>query len=235
MMGRHAKQNELWSEPVNLARRIPADHPLRKLRETVKLDFVREEVAGSYGRKGNVSVDPVIVMKMMLLLFWDNVRSERELMRIIPLRIDYLWFLGYSLEDEIPNHSVLSKARRRWGAEVFARLFRQSVAQCLEAGLIEGSKLHTDSSLVRANASLNSVVAVTLAKLEESAEEKAAAVADRSIGGTGWRPILTRRWCGRRAAGRVIRVTRAIGHWMTRLESLPRSRRLMASATMGRS
>ena len=169
MMGRHAKQNELWSEPVNLARRIPPDHPLRKLRETVKLEFVREEVARSYGRKGNVSVDPVIVMKMMLLLFWDNVRSERELMRIIPLRIDYLWFLGYSLEDEIPNHSVLSKARRRWGPEVFARLFRQSVQQCLAAGLIEGSKLHTDSSLVRADASLNSDVALTLAKLEESA------------------------------------------------------------------
>src|SRR5450631_3444199 len=170
MMGRHARQNELWSEPVNLARRIPEDHPLRKLRETVKLEFVREEVAGSYGRKGNVSVDPVIVMKMMLLLFWDNVRSERELMRVIPLRIDYLWFLGYNLEDEIPNHSVLSKARRRWGAEVFARLFRQSVQQCLEAGLIEGSKLHADSSLVRANASLNSVVAVTLAKLDEPEE-----------------------------------------------------------------
>ena len=121
---------------------------------------------------GNVSVDPVIVMKMMLLLFWDNVRSERELMRVIPLRIDYLWFLGYNLEDEVPHHSVLSKARRRWGPEVFARLFRQSVQQCLEAGLIEGSKLHTDSSLVRADASLNSVVAVTLAKLEESAEEE---------------------------------------------------------------
>ncbi len=108
---------------MNLARRIPADHPLRKLRETVNLDFVREEVAGSYGRKGNVSVDPVIVMKMMLLLFWDNVRSERELMRIIPLRIDYLWFLGYSLEDEIPNHSVLSKARRRWGRKSLPGFF----------------------------------------------------------------------------------------------------------------
>ena len=192
MMGQHAKQNELWSEPVNLARRIPADHPLRKLRETVKLDFVREEVAGSYGRKGNVSVDPVIVMKMMLLLFWDNVRSERELMRIIPLRIDYLWFLGYSLEDEVPNHSVLSKARRRWGPEVFARLFRQSVAQCLEAGLIEGSKLHTDSSLVRANASLNSVVAVTLAKLEESAEEEPTKRGGGGAGGGRGGPVNQR-------------------------------------------
>ena len=52
MMGEHAKQNELWSEPVNLARRIPADHPLRKLRETLKLDFVREEVAGAMGARG---------------------------------------------------------------------------------------------------------------------------------------------------------------------------------------
>ena len=110
-------------------------------------------------------------------------------MRIIPLRIDYLWFLGYSLEDEIPNHSVLSKARRRWGAEVFVRLFRQSVAQCLEAGLIEGSKLHTDSSLVRANASLNSVVAVTLAKLEESTEEEPA---KRGEGGGGGGPVNRR-------------------------------------------
>ena len=56
---------------------------------------MREEVAASYGRKGNVSIDPVLVMKMMLLLFWDNVRSERELMRIIPLRIDYLYSLGH--------------------------------------------------------------------------------------------------------------------------------------------
>jgi hypothetical protein len=76
MMGRHARQNELWGEPVNLARRIPADHPLRKLRERVQLDFVREEVAGSYGRKGNVSVDPVVVLKMMLLLF-SRQRAER--------------------------------------------------------------------------------------------------------------------------------------------------------------
>jgi len=97
--------------------------------------------------------------------------------------------LGYSLEDEIPNHSVLSKARRRWGAEVFARLFRQSVAQCLEAGLIEGSNLHTDSSLVRANASLNSVVAVTLAKLEEKGEEEAT---KRGGGGGAGGPVNQR-------------------------------------------
>jgi len=168
-MGQHAKQNELWVEPVNLARRIPEDHPLRKLQQVLRLDFVREAVAGCYGRNGHVSVDPVIIMKMMLLLFWDNVASERELLRIIPLRIDYLWFLGYGLEDEVPHHSVLSKARQRWGGEVFAQLFAQSVQQCLDAGLIDGAKLQVDSSLVRADASLNSVVRVTMAKLEAEA------------------------------------------------------------------
>ena len=131
------------------------DHGLRKLQKVLKLDFIRQEVCACYGKNGQVSVDPVIIMKMMLLLFWDDVASERELMRVIPLRIDYLWFLGYGLEDEIPNHSVLSKARKRWGKEVFERLFSQTVRQCLGAGLIDGNKLHVDSSLVRADASLN--------------------------------------------------------------------------------
>jgi IS5 family transposase len=97
-------------------------------------------------------------MKMMFLLFFDDVSSERELMRIIPERLDYMWFLGYGLDDEIPNHSVLSKARRRWGAEVFEKLFVRIIRQCVDAGLVNGEKIHMDGSLVNANASKNSVV-----------------------------------------------------------------------------
>jgi len=178
-MGLHQKQTELWVEPVNLGRRIPEDHFLRKLNRTLDLSFVREEVATFYGRNGNVSVDPVVIMKMMLLLFLDNVRSERELVKIIPLRIDYLWYLGYGLEDAVPDHSVLSKARARWGEEVFKRLFQVTVTKCLEAGLIDGSKLHMDSSLVRANASKNSIVEKAcddaLGKLEEIPAAQASA------------------------------------------------------------
>jgi len=191
MMGAHAKQNELWVEPVNLARRIPEDHPLRKLKGVLRLDFVREEVARFYGQNGNVSIDPVLIMKMMLLLFWDNVGSERELMKVIPLRIDYLWFLGYGLEDTIPNHSVLSKARRRWGKEVFERLFSRTVQQCLAAGLIDGSRLHVDSSLVRADASLNCVVAVTLAKLDEPEAEPKKKEKPQGGGGTNQKNKVT--------------------------------------------
>lgn len=158
MMGIHQKQGELWAKAVDLGRRIPADHLLRRLDKVLQLDFVRQEVAGLYGRRGNVSVDPVVLMRMMLLLFLDDVRSERELMRLLPLRIDYLWFLGYGLDDEVPDHSVLSKARRRWGAAVFERLFARVIEQCLAAGLVGAGKVHVDASLVRANASRNSVV-----------------------------------------------------------------------------
>jgi transposase len=134
--GHWQKQTELWVERVNLGRRIPPDHLLRKINKVLDLGFVRREVVGFYGSNGHVSVDPVIIIKLMLLLFLDDVRSERELMRIVPLRLDYLRFLGYRLEDEIPTHSVLSKARKRWGAQVFERLFARSVAQCVAAGLV---------------------------------------------------------------------------------------------------
>ena len=111
-MGSRDRQKQLWSYRVNLDKRVRSDHPLRKFNELLKLDFVREEVANFYGTRGNVSEDPGVIMKMMLLLFLDNVRSERELMRIIPERLDYMWFLGYGLDDVIPNHSVLSEGLR---------------------------------------------------------------------------------------------------------------------------
>ena len=171
MMGRHAKQSELWSTTQELSRRIPADNILRKINRLLDLDFVRQEVSSLYGQNGNESVDPVQIMKMMLLLFLDNVSSERELMRIIPLRIDYMWFLGYGLEDKIPHHSVLSKARARWGFEVFSGLFKKTVELCWKKGLIDGSKIHVDSSVIRADASLNSIVKVTVEKLEEDESE----------------------------------------------------------------
>lgn len=158
MMGTHQPQAELFSYQVNLEKRVRADHPLRRVAQAVDFSFVRAEVAQHYGRNGNESVDPAILLKMMFLLFYDNVASERELMNVIPERLDYLWFLGYGLDDEIPNHSVLSKARGRWGEEVFARLFIRSVEQCVAAGLVSGDKLHVDASLIRAHASKDSVV-----------------------------------------------------------------------------
>src|SRR5260370_10355575 len=123
MMGEGDPQKQLWIYQVNLDKRERSDHTIRRINETLKLDFVRREVAKFYGTKGNVSEDPVVIMKMMLLLFLDNVRSERALMRIIPERLDYMWFLGYGLDDTLPNHTVLIKARNRYGQEVLVSLF----------------------------------------------------------------------------------------------------------------
>jgi transposase len=137
---------------------VRANHPLRRIARVIDFAFVYAEVADKYGTKGNVSVPPPEILKLMLLLVLYNVRSERELMETVPERLDWLWFLGYDLDAEVPHHSVLSKARRRWGPEVFQSFFKRIVWQCVEAGLVDGSKILVDASLVEANASNNSVV-----------------------------------------------------------------------------
>jgi transposase len=153
-------QPKLFYHSFNLEERIPANSVLRKIRGYIDFEFIYQEVKELYGGKGNVSVPPPVILKMMLLLILYNVRSERELMNTLPLRLDWLWFLDYDLDSEIPNHSVLSKARNRWGVEAFQRFFERIVWQCVSAGLVDGSKLFMDSSLVQADASNNSVVKI---------------------------------------------------------------------------
>ena len=143
---------------ISIAQRVRRDHPLRKIAARVDFDFIYREVADKYGTRGNVSVPPPVILKLMLLLVFYNVRSERELMATLPERLDWLWFLGYDLDTKIPDHSVLSKARKRWGAEVFRNFFERIVIQCVEAGLVDGGKIFVDSSLVEADASNNSVI-----------------------------------------------------------------------------
>jgi len=210
-MGLQKSERELFSYAVNLEKRVRSDHPLRRVAAAIDFRFVREKVAHCYGTKGNVSVDPEVILKMMFLLFFDDVASERELMKIIAERLDYLWFLGYGLEDEIPDHSVLSKARARWGQEVFESLFVRTVGQCVEAGLVDGRKLHLDSSLIDANAAKESVLkgapvliaalkrayAATESKLEDSSTpESYEAVNDRMMSRTDPDAALARKGGG---------------------------------------
>src|SRR3989304_4032501 len=127
-------QEKLFYTNFALDTRIRPNHPLRRITQLIDFEFVYQEVAATYGPRGNVSVPPPIILKLMLLLVLYNVRSERELMETLPERLDWLWFLGYDLDTEIPDHSVLSKARRRWGVAVFKNLFERMVWQCVQAG-----------------------------------------------------------------------------------------------------
>ena len=159
MMGReNGNQGKLFYYNISLENRIRQDHPLRKIADLIDFDFAYTEVKDTYGNNGNVSVPPPVILKLMLLLFFYNVRSERELMATLPERLDWLWFLGYDLDADIPNHSVLSKARKRWGVDLFRHFFERIVWQCVAAGLVNGKKIFLDSSLVDADASTNSVV-----------------------------------------------------------------------------
>lgn len=151
-------QSSLFHFGVNLDKRVRGCHPLRKVDEIIDFRFVYDEVKSFYGHNGNESVPPPVILKLMLLLIFYNVRSERELMDTIPERLDWLWFLGYELDSTIPNHSVLSKARKKWGAGIFQSFFERIVLQCVQAGLVDGSKIFMDSSLIDANASNNSVI-----------------------------------------------------------------------------
>jgi transposase len=151
-------QPKIFYHQISLEQRVPKDHLLRKIQGKIDFDFIYAEVKDTYGDNGNVSIPPPVILKMMLLLILYNVRSERELMETIPLRLDWLWFLGYDLDSEVADHSVLSKARARWGVEAFRNFFERIVWQCVEAGLVDGSKIFMDSSLVDADASNNSVI-----------------------------------------------------------------------------
>jgi len=159
MMGvQGSQQSKLFYHNINLEKRVRPDHPLRRIAEVIDFNFVYQEVSDKYGTNGNVSVPPPVVLKLMLLLVFYNVRSERELLATVPERLDWLWFLGFDLDSAIPDHSILSKARKRWGVEVFKSFFERIVLQCVESGLVDGSKIFMDSSLVDADASNSSVI-----------------------------------------------------------------------------
>jgi IS5 family transposase len=142
------REPKLFYSGVNLDERIPRDHLLRRIQSALDLSCVRAEVAEFYGYKGQESVDPIVLVKLMLLLFLENVSSERALAEQLAFRLDWMWFCGLDLDDRIPNHSVLSKARRRWGLDVFTSLFERVLQQCVDAGLVGGDVLHVDGSCI---------------------------------------------------------------------------------------
>ena len=158
MMGKAQHlEPKLFYHGLSLERRIPSDHPLRYILQVVDFTFIRSQVADLYGCCGHTSVDPVVLLKLMFLLFYENIKSERRLMTQLPMHLDWLWFCGYDIDDQTPDHSVLSKARRRWGAEVFSTFFENILTQCVQAGLVDGELIHVDSSRIDANASKDSL------------------------------------------------------------------------------
>src|SRR6266496_1092800 len=104
-------------------------------------EFVEE----SYASKGRPSIDPVVFFKLQLVMFFEDIRSERLLMRVVADRLSVRWFLGYDLDDPLPDHSSLSRIRTREGLDIFRRFFDAILEQCQQATLIWGNELYIDA------------------------------------------------------------------------------------------
>src|SRR6266699_3814002 len=142
---------------VSLEELVPQDHFYRHLEKSLDLSFVREFVQETYAGAGRPSIDPVVFFKLQLVMFFEAIRSERLLMRHAADRLSVRWYLGYDLDDPLPEHSSLSRIRTRYGLDVFRRFFDAILEQCQQAKLIWGKELYIDATRVDANASLDSL------------------------------------------------------------------------------
>jgi transposase len=143
--------------PLTLEALVPPAHFYRHLERTLDLGFVRDLVCDTYAESGRPSIDPVVFFKLQLILFFEGLRSERQLMQVVTDRLSLRWYLGYDLPEPLPDHSSLSRIRERYGLDVFRRFFEEIVEQCLAAGLVWGKELYLDATKVAANAALASL------------------------------------------------------------------------------
>ena len=142
---------------VTLEELVPPDHFYRHLERTLDLSLVRELVRDTYADIGRPSIDPIVFFKLQLVMFFEDIRSERQLLRVVADRLSLRWYLGYDLTEPLPHHSSLTRIRNRYGLAVFRRFFEAIVAQCQAAGLVWGQELYVDATKVAANAALASL------------------------------------------------------------------------------
>src|SRR5947209_17422479 len=161
---------------VSLEELVPSDHFYRHLERTLDLSFVREFVQKTYAGGGRPSIDPVVFFKLQLVMFFEGIGSERQLMRHAADRLSVLWYLGYDLGEPLPDHSSLSRIRERYGVEVFRRFFDAIVEQCQQEKLIWGRELYIDGTQVNANADLDSLTPRFAVEAREAIQSHLAAL-----------------------------------------------------------
>src|SRR5215216_2263707 len=143
---------------VSLEEVVPLSNFYRHLEATLDLDFVRDWARERYGKRGRPSIDPVIFFKLQLIMFFEGIRSERKLIETASLNLAHRWYLGYALDEPLPDHSTLSRIRARLGVDVFQRFFERVVDLCQEAGLVWGRERSFDATKVEANAGIPSLI-----------------------------------------------------------------------------
>ena len=151
---------------INLDSLVPDDHFLKRLEKLISFDFVRDITKDYYSHTGKPSIDPVVLVKMLLIGYLFDIRSERKLVEEISLNLAYRWYIGYDLDEVVPNHSIFSKARVRFGKKLFVDIFEQILIKCIDFGLVSSEGLLIDSTIVKADASIQSLVEVNVSPEE---------------------------------------------------------------------
>src|SRR4030088_471707 len=153
MMGRLERDQGQLFYSFCLEEVVPDDHLVRAISAVLDLSWVYGELSPHYPALGRPSIDPVLMIRMLILGYAFGLRSERLLCREIKVNLAYRWFCGLSIEDKIPDHSAFSRARneRFRDNDIFRRVFERVVEACISAGLVGGKEFAVDASLIAAD------------------------------------------------------------------------------------
>jgi transposase len=160
MMGHHDRSEALFYY-FRLQDQVPEHHLLRLIDKYVSFELVRQQLKNSYSETGRPSIDPELLLRILLIGYLYGITSERKLVEELRMHLAWRWFTGLGFDQEIPHHSTFSKNRhgRFQESKLFEQLFEQIVRQCVEVGLVEGKHLSVDGSFVEANAAKESRIA----------------------------------------------------------------------------
>jgi transposase len=154
MMGRVSHDQEQLFYSFRLDQAVPQDHPVRKIAAVLDLSWVHSELAPFYPKMGRPSIDPELMIRMLIIGYAFAIRSERAICRDVQVNLAYRWFCGLSIEDKLPDHSAFSRARneRFRDSAIFREIFERVVEACIAAGLVGGEGFAVDASLIAADA-----------------------------------------------------------------------------------
>jgi transposase len=157
MMGHHPRSEALFYY-FRLEDQIPENHLLRLIDKHVSFEFVRQQLKASYSDTGRPSIDPELLLRILLIGYLYGITSERKLVDELRMHVGWRWFTGLGFDQEIPHHSTFSKNRhgRFQESKLFEEMFAHIVRQCVEVGLVQGKHLSVDGSFVEANAAKES-------------------------------------------------------------------------------
>src|SRR5215207_3077613 len=174
MQGKKHYQEKLFTQ-FQLSDKVPEGNFYRRLKDLIDLRWLYKKTRKYYGSEGQISIDPIVFFKLVLIGYLENLGSDRRIITTVSMRMDMLYFLGYDLDEDLPWHSTLSRTRQLYGEDLFKLLFRKVLSQCIDKGMVSGRRQAVDSVPVKANASMNSLQRKQVLK---DAEDYASSLSD---------------------------------------------------------